>query len=340
MQKQRLSTWILERYTLQLATPEERQRVEAILPGCPASQKLLAELQAFEGGSPTPVPWPSLEAKAEHSALFEISRTFLPDFPEKNGPTPSLFSAEESATRSGSTEGSSSPLPLRSSVVASSEGWLGALRRWFGKDLAVAPAFALVFLLFGGSGFLLSLEGSGRSAGLSKESHPSRVPSASGQGLDPSGRNKGPNDPTAPPPVIFFAKRSESSNARILRPLDAIYPDDTLRLQVSLSRSLHLMVLSIHEGGEVSLYWPYPHEEAERLEAGEHKLPKDSSIPLDTTTGQEIFLVVGHEKAFSFSRAKTAALAAYRQTAGKLSNLPPLQGFSRQTTLLLSKRMP
>jgi len=134
----------------------------------------------------------------------------------------------------------------------------------------------------------------------------------------------------------IFAQK-EQDKSRLLKSKGLIYTSDRLRLRFAANRALYVMVVSVSPKGEVSLYWPYPQQDAQLLPVDNHLLPKgDKSIPLDRSVGWELFVAIGSKKPFGFGEVKQKLLG-HIQAGKTLHTFPKLKEFDWQTQLLLRK---
>ncbi|HAA58117.1 MAG TPA: hypothetical protein DCE42_25365 [Myxococcales bacterium] len=135
----------------------------------------------------------------------------------------------------------------------------------------------------------------------------------------------------------LYVKRHDSQLIERAHSGVRVSVDDTIRFHFDLDASLYVMVLSINEKGVISLYHPYPAQEAQRLTEGSHQLPKDKAIPLDHYVGQELFVMLAAKRAFSFAQARTQLKRSYQNHGKRLDAVEDLRGFLWQQRVWIRK---
>jgi len=117
-----------------------------------------------------------------------------------------------------------------------------------------------------------------------------------------------------------------------------LQPDSLIRFQVTLTRPMCLMLVSLEASGKLSLYWPYPRRQAVCLKAGKHDLPKGSSIPLDDTLGWERFILFGSQKTFMMDELQKDLQARYQRSKQNVRHIKPRHTPFIERHLLVQKK--
>jgi hypothetical protein len=137
--------------------------------------------------------------------------------------------------------------------------------------------------------------------------------------------------------LTLFVKRHVDGTILRAKEAQPVSTRDTVRFGLTVKRKWYMMVASINEKGEVSLYVPHPSRMAIHVKEGRHRFPENKSIPLDAYTGRERFVMVGSTKSFHFSQLKDALQQAFRASNQDLNKLVRVEGFSWFRMLSIKK---
>jgi hypothetical protein len=101
-----------------------------------------------------------------------------------------------------------------------------------------------------------------------------------------------------------------------------LFPDDMLRFVPSVPQPGYLMVISVDENGQPSLYYPMGQEIAQTTSGGRTPLP--GSVILDESEGPERIFFLYSRDPFDFSSVRQGVAAAWSRvgTLGDLEELP------------------
>lgn len=333
------STWKIERYHYGYLEPSEHAHLQQHIQNCECCSKILSELQ--EPFSLPPL-WEETEAQSPIKASTDNGLQIEPTKSIDKKPP---------------------------SVISQRPGW--SFWNWFSYAGATCMAGLLIFLWMGptkNKDLNEIFPTPKRDLKKSKKIKPTRkrikiqprkkartAPSKH-RGRIKGRSNKGTTPRSFPKRVRPVSKRTpgkarlkgthswavyvqhhESLEIHKAKEKQALHVRDTIRFQFDLSKPLYTMVVSLNQRGEISLYLPYPQRQARLLNKGAHRLPRDKAIPLDEYTGSELFIAVGHTKAFTFSQVKNKLKALYQKCQGQLQNCKKLEGFTWQKLLLLKK---
>lgn len=101
---------------------------------------------------------------------------------------------------------------------------------------------------------------------------------------------------------------------------------DLVQLHYQTAQPAYVMVLSLNQKGEVSLFIPFGKSQSIRVATGVGHLPKTGSLELDAYTGREFFFLLSSPKPFAVQEAKKAIEKAFVQTQSKRAQLRELPG--------------
>lgn len=115
-----------------------------------------------------------------------------------------------------------------------------------------------------------------------------------------------------------------------------LYPGDCVQFRYNLAKKSHIMIVGLHESGEISAYVPLHSQTSWSASPGEHAFPKHALLLDDTLGWERIFLVMATQS-FSFGTLKKQILQQWQQAGKDIHQPLLLPGFTYAHSILIRK---
>jgi len=301
-----------DRYDANELSMEERRKMRLHLAACPLCQKRrqvreenLLFLQQQSNWPPRQLVESIGEPVQELAPLEQQDSLFLQ---RKQEPTPSLWER------------------------------LSAIRWWW------APALAplLLLLLWLPDGKVPSEFSKNRSkAHLKKKLHISKQPPVK-RAIRKKPKKKPSkilgNPKSKQPWVQMLHYRLGEKRSRWTREGEVLHPGDLVQFEYNVSKPLQLMIVSVNQKGEFSVYAPLGGKRSLKLPGTKGTFPERTSIELDESIGTERLWMLTSTKVLTKESVLRAVMKSYKRAKGDLKNLGELVGHWHSDSILIVKR--
>ena len=139
--------------------------------------------------------------------------------------------------------------------------------------------------------------------------------------------------------TLLHAKKSESYQHKShTRPGAILHEGDIVQLAYESPSPLHLMLLSLNQRGEISLYAPFGKQKSLPIPKGQGFFPPEGSLTLDDYIGDELFIFLVSKQTFTLKEAERAILNTYKQAKHNLRAIQRIHGDWWSRCLLIHKQ--
>jgi hypothetical protein len=137
---------------------------------------------------------------------------------------------------------------------------------------------------------------------------------------------------------LLYARQTSAGfvHKQAATPNTTLQEGDIVQFAYEAPQAMHLMVVSVHQKGEVSLYLPFERTHSLPIAQGKGFFPSDSSLILDHSVGKERFFFLAAPRPFAFQPIKARLQQAYQKAQGHIDQIR-LDGSWQVTTLTLQK---
>ncbi len=118
---------------------------------------------------------------------------------------------------------------------------------------------------------------------------------------------------------------------------EPLFARDGVQLSYQVPGATHVMLISVNERGETSVFAPLGGASSIQVQPGTGTLPRDTSLALDNYLGLERFFVLYSDQPFATSAVKQAVQQAFLQANQSLQAMKSLPGPWKIQTLLIRK---
>lgn len=136
--------------------------------------------------------------------------------------------------------------------------------------------------------------------------------------------------------MLHFRKGSQYS--QWTQDGERLRPGALIQFTYLIPTSLHMMVVSLNQQGQVSVFFPLGKTESTLRQAGSGTLPPNQSLELDDSIGQERIFVIASSRPFSLSDVQQALLQAFKERAGRLAYVTKLSRNWKVYSILIHKQ--
>jgi len=134
--------------------------------------------------------------------------------------------------------------------------------------------------------------------------------------------------------LLHYAKNTQ--NSRLTSHLEKLAPGTFIQFDLRVFRKLHLMIASINQKGEISLFVPLEGQKSLLVSSGVQPLPANGSLELDKYLGLERIFVAVSLRSFHAGQLKTSMKKAFHKAKKELSKMSLLEDF-RVVSFLIQK---
>ncbi len=117
--------------------------------------------------------------------------------------------------------------------------------------------------------------------------------------------------------MLHFRKGSQYS--QWTRNGERLQPGALIQFAYQLPVPQHMMVVSLNQKGQVSVFFPLGKKQSALRQSGEGTIPPNQSLELDNSIGEERIFVIASANPFSLSTVQEALLQAFKEKSGNLT---------------------